>query len=37
MKYKNLKKRLEIGQKNYDNLPNKEKDARTKPGSVKWR
>ena len=37
MKYKNMKKRLESGQKAWDNLPQKDKAASTRPGSIKWR
>lgn len=37
MKYKKMKERLSIGQKNWENLPQKEKAERKRPGSVKWR
>ncbi len=37
MKYKKMLQRLQAFQKAYDALPQREKDSRTKPGSVKCR
>lgn len=37
MKYKAMRKRLEVGQKAWDNLSQRDKASTTRPGSVKWR
>lgn len=37
MKYKKMKARLANAQKWWDALPQKDKAALTRPGSVKWR